>query len=91
MLQKSCQPPPQNKKHGNIYIYCLISVGYNLSLKNNAGIKSVFSTAQPSMKFTIFNLFGTNFDNLFIFKTFFKYEERFNILNPEYTYSWDKI
>ena len=59
--------------------------------KNNVDIKSIFNSVQPSMKFTIFNLFRINFNNLFIFKTFFKYEVRFNILNPEYTYSWDNI
>jgi hypothetical protein len=86
-LQKSCQPQSENIKYGKIYIYCLISVGYNLSLKNNAGIKSVFSTAQPSMKFTIFNLFEPNFNNLLILKILIKYEGKFNILNPEYAFS----
>jgi len=81
-MQKSCQYQSENIKYGNICIYLLISVGYNLSLKNNAGIKFLFSTVQPSMKFTIFNLFGINFNNLLIFKTFFKYEGKFNILNP---------
>jgi len=86
-MQKSRQPQPENVKYGKIYIYCLISVRYNLSLKNNAGIKFLFSTAQPSMKFIIFNLFGINFNNLLIFKTFFKYEGKFNILNPGYAVS----
>ena len=43
--------------------------------------------AQPSMKFTKFNLFGINFNNLLILKTFIKYEGKFNILNPEYAFS----
>ena len=42
---------------------------------------------QLSMKFTIFNLFGTKFNNLFIFKAFFNYEGKFNILNPEYAFT----
>jgi len=83
-MQKSRQPQPENVKYGKIYIYCLISVRYNLSLKNNAGIKFLFSTAQPSMKFIIFNLFGAKLNNPFDFKTIFKYEVRFNILNPEW-------
>ena len=65
-------------------------MGYNPSLKNNAGIKFLFSTAQPSMKFTIFNLFGMKFNNLLIYKIFFKYEGKFNILNLEYAVSCDK-
>jgi len=36
------------------------------------------------MKFIIFNLFGEKFNNPFDFKTIFKYEVKFNILNPEW-------
>jgi hypothetical protein len=39
-------------------------------LPKNDTIKPAFSAAEPSMKFIIFNLFGINFNNPFIFKTF---------------------
>ena len=40
------------------------------SLPKNDAIKPAFSAAELSMKFTIINLFGINFNNPFIFKTF---------------------
>jgi hypothetical protein len=49
-----------------------------------AAIKPAFSAVEPSMKFIIFNLFGAKFNNLFVFKAIFKYEVKFNILNPEW-------
>jgi hypothetical protein len=52
--------------------------------KKDAGIKPAFSAVEPSMKFIIFNLFGAKLNNPFDFKTIFKYEVRFNILNPEW-------
>ena len=86
-MQKSCQFQSENIKYGKIYIFILISVGYNLSLKNDGGIKFLFSTAPPFTMFTIFNLLGINFNNLLIFILFFKYEGKFNILNPGYAVS----
>ncbi len=59
--------------------------------KENAVIKPAFSAFEPSMKFMKFDLFVTKFNKPFVFKTIFKYEVRFNILNLEYTYSWNKI
>jgi hypothetical protein len=50
--------------------------------RRNTAIKPAFSTVEPSMKFIIFNLFEAKLNNPFIFKTIFKYEARFNILNP---------
>ncbi len=86
-MQKSCRSQLENVRYAKIFIDFLISVGYKLSLKNNAGIKSPYSTAQPSMKFTKFNHFEPNFNNLLILKTLFKYERKFNILNPGYAVS----
>ena len=51
--------------------------------KENAVIKPAFSAFEPAMKFMKFNLFGIKFNKPFVFKTIFKYEVRFNILNPE--------
>jgi len=52
--------------------------------QENAATKPAFSAVEPSMKFIIFNLFGEKFNNPFDFKTIFKYEVKFNILNPEW-------
>ena len=51
--------------------------------KETTVIKPAFSAFEPVIKFIKFNLFGTKFNNPFVFKTIFKYEVRFNILNPE--------
>ena len=58
--------------------YCMV-----FFKKETAVNKPAFSAFEPSMKFMKFNLFGTKFNNPFVFKTIFKYEVRFNILNPE--------
>jgi hypothetical protein len=69
---------------GSLYYFNKFQIDMVFYLPNNDAIKPAFSAAELSMKFIIFNLFGAKLNNPFDFKTIFKYEVRFNILNPEW-------